>query len=75
MKSLGFVWLGGLAAVVGGLMWVVKGGSILPLVMGLGAPLLILAGGILALINERLLEVPIVLVVKSATVQPSARVR
>jgi hypothetical protein len=179
MKSISFVWLGGLAAMVGGLMWVVKGGSILltseqppvlfeaamplfavgllgldarlggrrgplgkvgvlvayaalasavvalvtpltplmaaagfgpflslvllgsdtlqarvfpspwsvlPLAMGLGAPLLIVAGGILALINERLLEIPIVLVglawmllgysvlvVKG--VQPSARVR
>lgn len=62
--------------------------SVLPLAMGLGAPLLILVGGILALSNERLLEVPIVLVglawvllgysvlvVKGATVQPSARVR
>ena len=62
--------------------------SALPLAMGLGAPLLILTGGVLALINERLLEIPIVLVglawillgyavlaVKGATVQPSARVR
>ena len=36
--------------------------SALPLTMGLGGPLLILAGGGLALINERLLEIPIVLV-------------
>lgn len=62
--------------------------SALPLAMGLGGPLLILAGGGLALINERLLEVPIVLIgcawmllgysvlaVKNATVQSSARVR
>jgi hypothetical protein len=63
--------------------------SALPLAMGLGGPLLILAGGVLALISERLLEIPIVLVglawmvlgysvlvVKgAATVQPPARVR
>jgi hypothetical protein len=62
--------------------------SALPLAMGLGAPLLILAGGGLALISERLLEIPIVLVglawmllgysvlvVKGATVQASVRVR
>lgn len=34
----------------------------LPLAMGLGGPVLILAGGGLALINERLLEVPLVVV-------------
>ena len=62
--------------------------SILPLVMGLGTPILILAGGLLATINERLLEIPIVLVglawmllgysvlvVKSATVEQPASVR
>lgn len=62
--------------------------SALPLAIGLGGPLLVLAGGGLALINERLLEVPIVLIglawmllgysvlaVKSATAQSSARVR
>jgi hypothetical protein len=63
--------------------------SILPLVMGLGTPILILAGGgLLATINERLLEIPIVLVglawmllgysvlvVKSATVERPASVR
>ena len=56
--------------------------SALPLVMGLGGPLLILAGGALTLISERLLEISIVLVglawillgysvlvVKSTTVQ------
>jgi hypothetical protein len=60
--------------------------SALPLAMGLGGPLL--AGGGLALMNERLLEVPIVLVglawmllgysvlvVSGATVQAPARVR
>ncbi len=36
--------------------------SALPLAMGLGGPLLIVAGGGLALISERLLEIPIVLV-------------
>jgi hypothetical protein len=36
--------------------------SALPLAMGLGGPLLILAGGGLAMISERLLEIPIVLV-------------
>lgn len=36
--------------------------SALPLATGLGGPVLILAGGGLALINERLLEVPIVMV-------------
>ena len=37
--------------------------SALPLVIGLGGPVLvILAGGVLALINERLLEVPLVMV-------------
>jgi hypothetical protein len=36
--------------------------SALPLAMGLGGPLLILAGGDLAMISERLLEIPIVLV-------------
>jgi hypothetical protein len=63
--------------------------SALPLAMGLGGPLLIVAaGGGLALISERLLEIPIVLVglawmllgysvivVKGATVQAPARVR
>ena len=62
--------------------------SALPLAMGLGAPLLILAGGGLALISERLLEIPIVLVglarmllgysvvaVKGAPVQGPVRVR
>jgi hypothetical protein len=62
--------------------------SALPLAMGLGSPLLILAGGGLALISERLLEIPIVLVglawmllgysvlaVKEATVQAPVRVR
>src|SRR3990170_6193325 len=62
--------------------------SVLPLAMGLGGPLLILAGGGLALMNERLLEIPIVLVglawmllgyavlvVKGATVQGPVRVR
>jgi hypothetical protein len=36
--------------------------SALPLAMGLGGPLLLLAGGGLALISERMLEIPIVLV-------------
>lgn len=36
--------------------------SALPLGIGLGGPVLILAGGGLALINERLLEVPLVMV-------------
>jgi hypothetical protein len=36
--------------------------SALPLTMGLGSPLLILAGGGLAVISERMLEIPIVLV-------------
>ena len=62
--------------------------SALPLAMGLGGPLLILAGGGLALISERLLEIPIVLVglawmlmgysvlvVKGATVQAPVRLR
>jgi hypothetical protein len=62
--------------------------SALPLAMGLGGPLLILAGGGLTLISERLLEIPImlvgfawmllgysVLVVKGATVQAPVRVR
>ena len=62
--------------------------SALPLAMGLGGPLLILAGGGLALMGERLLEIPIVLVglawmllgysvlvVKGAPVQAPARVR
>jgi hypothetical protein len=62
--------------------------STLPLAMGLGSPLLILAGGGLALISERLLEIPIVLVglawmplgysmlvVKGATVEAPVRVR
>jgi len=34
----------------------------LPLAIGLGGPLLVLAGGGLALLNERLLEVPIVII-------------
>lgn len=62
--------------------------SALPLSVGLGGPRLILAGGGLALVNERLLEIPIVLVglawmllgysvlmVKGATVEAPARVR
>ena len=62
--------------------------SALPLAIGLGGPVLILAGGGLALINERLLEVPLVLVgfawmllgysvlfVKSAAPRSQARVR
>jgi hypothetical protein len=62
--------------------------SALPLALGLGGPLLILGGGILALINERLLEVPTVLVglawmllgysvlvVKDATAHPPSPAR
>lgn len=62
--------------------------SALPLAMGLGGPLLILAGGGLALMGERLLEIPIVLVglawmllgysvlaVEGSRVQAPARVR
>ena len=62
--------------------------SALPLATGLGGPLLILAGGGLSLMSERLLEVPIVLVglawmllgysvlaVKRATVQAPVRAR
>lgn len=62
--------------------------SALPLAVGLGGPLLILAGGGLALISERMLEIPIVLVglawmllgysvlaVKGVTVQAPVRVR
>jgi hypothetical protein len=62
--------------------------SALPLAMGVGCPLLILAGGGLALISERLLEIPLVLVgiawmllgysvlvVKDATVEAPVRVR
>lgn len=62
--------------------------SALPLAMGLGGPVLILAGGGLALINERLLEVPIVMIglawmllgysvlfVRNATLRPPARAR
>jgi hypothetical protein len=62
--------------------------SALPLVMGLGSPLLILVGGGLAPISERLLEIPIVMVglawmllgysvlaVKGVTVQAPVRVR
>lgn len=60
----------------------------LPLAMGLGGPILILAGGGLALISERLLEIPLVLVglawmllgyavlvVKNTTAQAPVRVR
>jgi hypothetical protein len=60
----------------------------LPLATGLGGPLLILVGGGLALISERLLEIPImmvglawmlvgysVLAVKGVTVQGPVRVR
>ncbi len=82
---LGLVLLGSatLRASVFPLPW-----SALPLAMGLGGPLLILAGGGLALMSERLLEIPIVLiglawmllgysvlVVKGATVQAPIRVR
>lgn len=62
--------------------------SVLPLAVGLGGPLLILAGGGLALMNEILLEIPIVLVglawmllgysmlaVKGTKVQAPTRVR
>ena len=62
--------------------------SALPLALGFGGPLLILAGGGLALMNERLLEIPIVLVglawmllgysvlaVEGTRVQAPARVR
>lgn len=62
--------------------------SALPLATGLGGPILLLAGGGLALMGERLLEIPIVvvglawmllgysvLVVKRAPVQAPARVR
>jgi hypothetical protein len=62
--------------------------SALPLAVGFGGSLLILAGGGLALISERLLEIPTVLVglawmllgysvlvVRGATVQAPARVR
>ena len=62
--------------------------SALPLALGLGGPLLILAGGGLALMGERLLEIPIVLVglawillgysvlaVEGTRVQAPARVR
>jgi hypothetical protein len=62
--------------------------SALPLAMGLGGPLLVLDGGGLALISERLLEIPLVLVglawmllgysvlvVKGATVEAPVRVR
>jgi hypothetical protein len=63
--------------------------SALPLAMGVGGPLLILvAGGGLALISERLLEIPLVLVgiawmllgysvlvVKGATVEAPVRER
>jgi hypothetical protein len=62
--------------------------SALPLAMGLGGALLILAGGGLALMSERLLEIPIVLVglawmllgysvlaVEGTTVKAPARVR
>jgi hypothetical protein len=62
--------------------------SALPLAMGVGGPLLILAGGGLALISERLLEIPLmlvgiawmllgysILVVKAETVEAPVRVR
>jgi hypothetical protein len=62
--------------------------SALPVAMGLGGPILILAGGGLALISERLLEIPLVLVglawmllgyavliVKDATAQAPVHVR
>jgi hypothetical protein len=62
--------------------------SALPLAMGLGGPFLMLVGGGLALISERLLEIPIVLVglgwmllgylvlvVKGATVQAPVHMR
>ncbi len=62
--------------------------SALPLVMGVGAVPLMLVGGILELVNERLFELPIVLLgfawvllgywvlaVKGTTVQAPARVR
>lgn len=83
---LGLVLLGGdiLEARVFPSPW-----SALPLAMGLGAPILIVVGGAaLAPINERLLEVPLVLVglawmllgysmlaIKSASARPPARVR
>ncbi len=60
--------------------------SLLLLTLGLGAPALILVGEVLGLINERLLEIPIVLVgltwmvlgymvlvIESATIEPAHR--
>lgn len=62
--------------------------SALPLALGLGGPVLILAGGALALLDERLLEIPIVvlgfawlllgyaiLAVRASTVETPVRVR
>lgn len=56
---IGLMLLGGAVLRAGVLP---KPWSALPLAVGLGGPLLIVVGGILAFIHERLLEVPIVLV-------------